>query len=98
MVIMHERWARRIRITSKPDQLIGWHVRIEDVTTGELITNITRAVITLIPGELNAVELSYLAADEETKRPIVLNGDVIERKIKLQFPQVELTALERKSP
>ncbi len=91
---MTETFKRRVRIRGKPDDLIGFNIVIEDVETGEMITNICKAVITLIPGELNMVEFMYYAEDQ-ADHLILHNGQPIFKEIKVHFPEIDLTALER---
>jgi hypothetical protein len=91
---MHEQFKRRVRIEGGPDQVIGWKVKITDVETGEEIRNVFRAIITLDARELNAVELFYYEVDEQTGKFITFNGKPVERRIKLQFPQVAVDAWE----
>ncbi len=88
-------FARRVRIKGEPDLPIGFKVRIEDVETGEAITNIFKAVITLIPGELNMVEFTYYETDEETGQLLLKDGEPIAKEMKVHFPEIDLTALER---
>jgi hypothetical protein len=62
---MHEGFNRRIRIIGKPDNVRGTQISIIDVETGEQIENVMKAVITLIAGEVNMVELTYYDGDEK---------------------------------
>lgn len=94
-MIMHPEFRRRVRIISKPDSLIGWHVEIRDVETGEGITNICGAVIRLIPGEYNAVEFTYHEADPTTELLLIKDGDIVKRQKRVSFPEVDLTVWER---
>jgi hypothetical protein len=94
-MIMDALFARRVRIKGEPDMPIGFKIRIEDVETGEGITNICKAVITLIPGELNMVEFTYHEADKETGNLLLKDGEPIHHEIKINFPEIDLTALER---
>jgi hypothetical protein len=94
-MIMDALFARRVRIKGEPDEYIGWKIRIEDGDTGELITNIFKAVITLIPGELNMVEFTYYEADKETGNLLLKDGEPIAKEKKVNFPEIDLDALER---
>lgn len=89
---MHETFRRRVRIKGGPGLPLGWKVTIEDAETGEMITTITKAVITLIPGEYNAVELTYMVSDE--KGLLVKDGEPIEKHTRVNFPEIDLDAYE----
>ncbi len=90
---MHETFRRRVRIKGGPDLPIGWKVTIEDAETGEMISNITKAVITLIPGEYNAVEFTYMETDEKGKL-LLKDGELIEKHTRVNFPEIDLDAYE----
>ncbi len=92
-VRMHETFRRRVRIKGGPDLPIGWKVTIEDAETGEMITNITKAVITLLPGEYNAVEFTYMETDEKGQL-LVKDGEPIEKHTRINFPEIDLDAYE----
>jgi hypothetical protein len=92
---INEQFRRRVRIIGKPDDLNGWHIEIRDVETGEMIELCFKAVITLIAGELNMVELTYYDTDEETGRLRECDGELVEKQVKLHFPEIDVTALER---
>jgi hypothetical protein len=94
-MIMDTLFARRVRIKGGPDELIGWKIVIEDRETGEAITNIFKAVITLIPGELNMVTFTYYEVDKETGQVLLKDGEPIAKEMKVHFPEIDLTALER---
>jgi hypothetical protein len=95
MSILNQQHKRHVRIVSKPDELIGWKVLITDVETGEEIHNVFKAVITLDARELNAVELFYYEADEQTGRLFTgEDGGPIERSMKCHYPEVALDAWE----
>jgi hypothetical protein len=92
---LHEQFKRRVRIEGGPDQVIGWKVKIIDAETGEEIRNVFRAIITLDARELNAVELFYYEVDEQTGKLIARDGKrLVERRVKLQFPEVAVDAWE----
>ena len=91
---LHEQFKRRVRIVGKPDDTEGWSIHIIDVETGEEIRQVKKAVITLLAGELNMVELTYYEADE-TDRIIVLDEKLSEKHITLHFPEIDVTAFER---
>lgn len=80
------RFSRHVRITGSPDNLAGWAVTIVDVETGEEIVNVVKAVITLIPGEVNQVELFYDVVDL-----LKTNGYRRASRI-VQHPEIDLTA------
>lgn len=82
-------FKRRVRIESGMDDLAGWHVHIIDVETGEAIQDITKAVITLIPGEYNSVEFTYLERREG------YSSLAREETIRVHHPEIALTAYER---
>lgn len=90
---MHEQFKRRVRIEGKFDGLHSYHVHIIDVETGEMILNVAKAVITLIPGEYNAVELTYYDTNEDGKL-VLKDGHPVPKHIRLNAPEFALTALE----
>src|SRR6266567_1600238 len=92
-VRMHETVKRRVHIKGGRDLPIGWKVTIEDAETGEMITNITKAVITLLPGEYNAVEFTYMETDEKGQL-LVNDGEPIEKHTRINFPEIDLDAYE----
>jgi hypothetical protein len=93
-VRMHEEFRRRVRIIGKPDNVTGWAVTIIDTETDETIEAVNKAVITLIAGEVNMVELTYYETDE-ANHIVVQDGEPIIKRIKLQHPEIDLYALER---
>jgi hypothetical protein len=94
-MLMTEQFRRRVRIKGEHTTMpTGTMISIQDVETGEGITNISKAVITLIPGELNIVEFTYIEANE-LGQIFLHNGDVVEKHLKLNGPEIDLTALER---
>jgi hypothetical protein len=92
---LNEQFRRRVRIIGKPDDLNGWYIEIRDIETGEMIEHCFKAVITLIAGELNMVEITYHELDEETGYLLKRDGELVEKQVKLHFPEIDVTALER---
>jgi len=90
---LHEGFRRRIRIESDPNNLIGRRVIITDVETGEEIANVLKAVITLDAREYNGVELTYAETDSEGKI-IIRDDDIVRKTLRLNFPEVAVTAEE----
>ncbi len=90
---LHEGFRRRVRIESVPDQLRGSRVSITDVETGEEITNVVKAVITLDAREYNGVELTYAKTDEYGKI-MIRDDDIVRKTLRLNFPEIAVTALE----
>lgn len=94
-MIIDEGYKRRVRIVSKPLDTNGSRVAIFDAEKGEAITNAYKAVITLVAGYANVVELSYYKADPLTERVLQgADGDVIRKCVVLFDPEVDVTALE----
>jgi hypothetical protein len=90
---LHEGFRRRVRIEGGINDLKGNRLTITDLETGEEIQNVIKAVIILDAREYNGVELTYLEVDEQDKI-IVIDADVVEKKLRLNFPEISLTALE----
>ncbi len=90
---LHEGFKRRIRIEGGPNDLKGWLLYIRDVETGEEITNVVKAVIILDAREYNGVELTYAETDEHGKY-IIQNNDIVQKRLRLNFPEISLTAFE----
>lgn len=90
---LHDRFRRRIRIEGKLDDLKGYRLSVRDVETDEEIINVIKAVITLDAREYNGVELTYAETDENGKY-IIQHGDIVQKRLRLNFPEISLTALE----
>jgi hypothetical protein len=88
------RVKRRVRIEGKLDDLAGYNLKIIDLDTGEEITNITKAEITLLPGECNTVKFTYLKENERGKAYMEQTGEVAIGEVVINSPDLSFTANE----
>jgi hypothetical protein len=94
-MIMNGTFKRRVRIKGKPNEFNSFKIMVEDIETGEMIGNICKIVITLIPGGVNIVDFTYYEANAETGRLLLKDGQPIVKEIQLDSPEIDLDALER---
>lgn len=96
-VNMAELYRRRVRIESGPHEMQGWQVKITDADTGEEITHVARAVVTLDAREANVAELTYFEHDENGKI-MRKDGLPIIKTVTVGSPELSVSAWERFDP
>lgn len=90
---MNELYKRRIRIEGGIDDLHGRRLLVRDLETGKEIPNVTRAVVYLDAQQMNTAILTYYEMDEHNK-PVLKDGDLVEKEIELNDVEIAVTAFE----
>jgi hypothetical protein len=88
-------WMRKVRIQTgdRPPKEIGRNIHVIDDETGELITNIFRAVIVLDAQSINYATLSYRPIDEKGQVLLDDNSNPVEEEITINNPMVDVYAI-----
>lgn len=89
-----QRYTRRVRIECSPDKPVGHFVSVRDLDTGEIIPGVICAVIYLNSTKVNEVELIYCETDKQG-RVLLRDDKPIERKMRVDSPDVDISAYER---
>lgn len=95
MAAMNQRWKRRIRIEGKPDEMLGFMIQVFDAESGEMVTNITKLVVTLsVEGE-NTAEVTYYEKKADGVGFVLdTHHDPVQQTITVPDPEISVTAYE----
>ncbi len=84
-------FKRRIHIMGKPDNVVGYMLKVYDAETSEEILGITRIALILDARRDNVAKITYYEYDEQGK-PVF--GSSVQGTIITDNPSLNLTAWE----
>jgi len=90
-----ELYKRKICIEGKPEQPMGYAIRISDADTGEEIPGMFKATVHLNATELNTAELTYYETGDKGSVVVGSDNEPIIHTATVEHPEVSLTAFER---